>query len=210
MTLLEFIVLASGSLFFIIDPIGIVPAFLAMTPTDTPEQRKRMARLSCMVATGVLLGFALLGKWIFKFLGITPPAFQMAGSMVLLIVAVDMLRARRSAVQETVAETDAGIHKADIAIAPLAVPMLSGPGAITTVILLHDKAANFGQRLALYGCIGAVMIVCYIILRLSATGAKWLGPIALKIITRLMGLLLAAVAFQFMFNALKELKGTLF
>ncbi len=210
MTLLEFIVMASGSLFFIIDPIGIVPAFLAMTPTDTPEQRKRMARLSCMVATGVLLGFALLGKWIFKFLGITPPAFQMAGSMVLLIVAVDMLRARRSAVQETVAETDAGIHKADIAIAPLAVPMLSGPGAITTVILLHDKAANFGQRLALYGCIGAVMIVCYIILRLSATGAKWLGPIALKIITRLMGLLLAAVAFQFMFNALKELKGTLF
>ena len=210
MTLLEFTVLASGSLFFIIDPIGIVPAFLAMTPTDTPEQRKRMARLSCMVATGVLLGFALLGKWIFKFLGITPPAFQMAGSMVLLIVAVDMLRARRSAVQETVAETDAGIHKADIAIAPLAVPMLSGPGAITTVILLHDKAANFGQRLALYGCIGAVMIVCYIILRLSATGAKWLGPIALKIITRLMGLLLAAVAFQFMFNALKELKGTLF
>ena len=210
MTLFEFIVLASGSLFFIIDPIGIIPAFLAMTPTDTPEQRKHMAGLSCCVATGVLLVFAVMGKWIFKFLGITPPAFQMAGSMVLLIVAVDMLRAKRSAVQETVAETNAGIHKADIAIAPLAVPMLSGPGAITTVILLHDRAANFGQQVALYLCIGGVMTVCYVILRLSATGAKWLGPIALKIITRLMGLMLAAVAFQFIFNALKELKGTLF
>lgn len=209
MTLFEFIVLAGGSLFFIIDPIGCVPAFLAMTPTDTPEQRVRMARLACWVATCVLVVFALMGKWIFKFLGITPPAFQMAGSMVLLIVAVDMLRARRSAVQETVAETDAAARKADVAVAPLAVPMLAGPGAITTVILLHDKAANFGQQLALYGCIGAVMLVCYVVLRLSATGAKWLAPIAMKVMTRLMGLMLAAVAFQFMFNALKELKGQL-
>lgn len=210
MTMFEFIVLASGSLFFIIDPLGCVPAFLAITPTDTPEQRIRMARLACAVATGVLLVFAVLGEWIFKFLGITQPAFQLAGSMVLLIVAVDMLRAKRSAVQETVAETNAAVHKADIAVAPLAVPMLSGPGAITTVILLHKKAANFGQQVALYLCIAAVMLACYVILRLSATGAKWLGPIALKIITRLMGLMLAAVAFQFMINALKELKGTLF
>src|SRR5438876_12356298 len=100
-----------------------------MTPTDTPEARIRMAGLACLVMVGVLIVFAAAGKWIFKFLGITMPAFQLAASIVLLLVALDMLRAQRSRVHETSEDTAAGAIKTDIAVAPLAVPMLAAAGA---------------------------------------------------------------------------------
>src|SRR5215471_1314731 len=206
MSLTEYTLLAASSLFVIVDPLAVVPAFLAMTPTDTPEQRIKMARLACCVVAGVLIVFAAAGKWIFKFLGITMPAFQLAASIVLLLVALDMLRAQRSRVHETSEETAAGVEKADIAVAPLAIPMLAGPGAISTAILLHNQANGLTQRLALYGCILLVCVASYIILRLSARGARWLSPIAMNITVRIMGLLLAAVAIQFMVNAILELK----
>jgi multiple antibiotic resistance protein len=207
MTLMEYSLLATSSLFAIVDPIAVVPAFLAMTPTDSPAQRIRMARLACLVTAGVLFTFAVTGKFIFKLLGITLPAFQMAGSIVLMFVALDMLQARRSAVQETREETSAGAAKEDIAITPLAVPMMAGPGAITTAILLHSQANGWAQRLALYFGIGLVSAACYFILWWSARGMRFVSPIALKIGTRIMGLLLAAVAMQFMINALTTLKG---
>jgi multiple antibiotic resistance protein len=206
MSLMEYMLLALSSLFVIIDPLATVPAFLAMTPTDTPAQRIKMARLACCVSAGVLIVFSLAGKWIFKFLGITMPAFQIAASIVLLLVALDMLRAQRSRVHETSEETAAGIEKTDIAIAPLAIPMLAGPGAISTAILLHNQAANVGQRAALYVCILLVCLASYLVLRVSAHGAKWLSPIAMNLTVRIMGLLLCAVAIQFMVNALKQLK----
>ena len=208
--LLEYILFAASSLFVIIDPIALVPVFLAMTPDDSPAQRIKMAKLACLIAAGVLVVFALVGKWIFQYLGITMPAFQMAASIVLLLIALDMLRARRSLVQETREETAAAAAKDDVAVTPLAVPMLAGPGAISTAILLHSKAKGVAEEFALIGCILVVCFASYLVLRLSAHGARWLKPIAMKITTRLMGLLLAAIAFQFFLNALRELKGTLF
>lgn len=206
MTLLAFTVMAFSSMFVIVDPIASIPAFLAMTARDTPEQRIKMARLACLVAAGVLLTFAVIGKWIFHYLGITLPAFQMAASLVLLLVALDMIRAQRSRVQETAEETIAGTEKEDIAITPLAVPMLAGPGAISTAVLLHNQARGWEQNLALYLCILAVCMLSYHILRLSAKSMKWLTPIAMKIVIRVMGLLLAALAFQFLINAVNELR----
>jgi multiple antibiotic resistance protein len=206
MNLPEYILLASSSLFVIVDPLATVPAFLAMTPTDSPEQRIKMARLACCVMASVLIIFAAAGKWIFKFLGITMPAFQLAASIVLLLVALDMLRAQRSRVQETREETAAGAIKADIAVAPLAIPMLAGPGAISTAILLQNQAADWLQLGALYLSILGVSVASYLILRVSATGARWLSPIAMNITVRIMGLLLAAVAIQFTINAIKQLR----
>jgi multiple antibiotic resistance protein len=205
MSLTEYSLLAMSSLFVIVDPIAAVPTFIAMTPGDPREQRIRMARLACLVMAGVLLTFAIAGKWIFKFLGITMPAFQIAASIVLLLVALDMLRAQRSRVQETTEETAAGAEKTDIAITPLAIPMLAGPGAISTAILLQNQARDIPQHIALYLCIFAVSFLSYLILRVSAGGARWLNPIATKITTRIMGLLLAAVAIQFILNALAAL-----
>ncbi len=204
MSLAEYTLLAFSSLFVIIDPVATVPAFLAMTPTDSVEQRIRMARLACCVTAGVLIAFSSAGKWIFKFLGITMPAFQLAASIVLMLVALDMLRAQRSRVHETSEETAAGAEKTDIAIAPLAIPMLAGPGAISTAILLHNQAVGVPQHIALYLVIMAVSLASYLILRVSARTTKWLSPIALNIVTRVMGLLLAAVAIQFMLNGIRE------
>ena len=206
MRLTEFALLAASSLFVIVNPIGTVPAFLAMTPTDTIARRIQMAKLACWVMAGVLLVFAVAGTWIFKLFGITLPTFQMAGSVVLLLIALDMLRAQRSQVQETEEEKTAGTAKDDIAITPLAVPMLAGPGAISTAILLHGQANGITQQIALYLCIIGISVISYLILRFSARGTAWLNPIAMKLTTRIMGLLLAAVAFQFMVNALRDLR----
>lgn len=205
MSLLEYTLLSFSTLFVIVDPLAAIPAFISMTPDDTPEDRKRMAGLACMVMAGILIVFAACGQWIFRFLSITMPAFQIAASIVLLLVALDMLRAQRSRVQETSEETAAGMSKTDIAITPLAVPMLAGPGAISTVIVLQSKAADALHSGLLYVCILAVSLVSYLILRVAARGARWLNPIALRIATRIMGLLLAAVAVQFMLKALQDL-----
>ena len=206
MNLTGYILLAASSLFVIVDPLATAPSFLAMTPNDTPQQRMRMARQACSVAAGVLLVFAVAGQLVFKLLNITMPAFQIAASIVLMLVALDMLRAHRSRVRETDEETRAGTEKTDIAVTPLAIPMLAGPGAISTTILLQNEAENFMQRLALYGCIVGVCLASYVILRLAARGANWLSPIAMNIASRIMGLLLAAVAVQFMLNAIKAFR----
>jgi multiple antibiotic resistance protein len=215
MSFTEYIFLAASSLFVIVDPLAAVPAFLAMTPTDTPEQRIKMAGLACCITAGVLITFATAGKWIFKYLGITMPSFQIAASIVLLLVALDMLRAQRSRVRETSEETAAGLEKTDIAVAPLAIPMLAGPGAISTAILLYNQAAGNGPRAplyvgALYVCIVVVCLASYFILRISAHGARWFSPIAMNITARIMGLLLIAVAIQFMLNALNQISPSTF
>lgn len=206
MTLFEYTLFAFSSLFVIMDPIATVPVFLAMTPGDAVDRRLRMARMACLVAAVILLVFAFLGRWIFQLLGITIPAFQMAASLILLLVALDMIRAQRSRVKETSEETAEGAGKDDIAITPLATPLLAGPGAISTAILLFNKADSAPKLAALALVISAVCLISFVVLAIGARGARWLGPIAMKLIERVMGLLLAAIAFQFLLNALKELR----
>jgi multiple antibiotic resistance protein len=202
MTSLEFGLLAFSSLFAIVDPIAMVPAYLAMTPNDSPPERLRMARLACFVATGVLLAFTVAGQQIFKLLGVTLPAFEFAGSLLLLRIAFDMLYAKRPGAQETAEEVAAGAVKDDIAISPLGVPMLAGPGAISTVLILATRAETWFNYGILMGCIVAVGAVSYAVLHFGARGAAFLNPLLLKLITRLMGLMIAAIAVQFAFNAL--------
>jgi multiple antibiotic resistance protein len=202
--LTAYILLASSSLFVIVDPVATAPAFLAMTPNDTREQRLRTAKVACCTMAGVLVVFAAAGDLIFKVLGITMPAFQIAASIVLLIIALDMLRVQRSRVQETLEEKEAGVGKTEIAVTPLAIPMLAGPGAISTSILLQNQASTIPQHLALYGCILAVAVASYWIFRLAVRSAHWLNPIAMSIAIRIMGLLLAAIAVQFMLTAVKQ------
>lgn len=211
MTLSGYVLLATTSLFVIIDPVAVIPAFLAMTPNDTVDQRIRMARLACWVTAGVLIGFVLFGGMLFRVLGITMSAFKIAGSIVLLLIALDMLRAKRSSVKETEEETGMGATKEDIAITPLAVPMMAGPGAMSTAVLLRSQASNWLQIGALLGCIAFVSVVTFYVLRFAAShGARFFSPIALKLTTRIMGLLLAAVAVQFILDGLAEQKGRIF
>ena len=204
MSLSEYILLAGSSLFVIVDPLATAPAFLAMTPNDTPAERLRTAKVACGTMAAVLLVFSVAGSMIFKVFGLTMPAFQIAASIVLLLIALDMLRVQRSRVQETHEEKQAGTEKDEIAVTPRAIPMLAGPGAISTTILLQNEAQTVAQHLALYGCIVAVALASYLTFRLAVRGARWLNPIAMSIAIRIMGLLLAAIAVQFMLNALKQ------
>jgi multiple antibiotic resistance protein len=204
MTLGEYSLLTVTSIFVIVDPIATVPAFIAMTPQDSPAEKLRMARLACGVAAGVLMLFAATGNTIFKVMGITLPAFELAGSLLLLRIALDMLYARRSPARETEEEVAAGAAKADIAISPLGVPMLAGPGAISTVLILLSQARGIWQVAVLFASIPLVCFLSYWIFWLAVRGTRYLNSLALKLITRLFGLLLASVAVQFIFNALEQ------
>lgn len=197
MTVFEYLVLVISSLFVIVDPIAAVPTFLGMTPHNTAAQRIRMAWVACGVAALVLMGFATIGQAVFNLLGITMPAFQIAGSILLMLVALDMLRARRTEVKETAEETAAGAEKDDVAVTPLAVPILAGPGACSTVLILHEQAKNVIEIVLLYSSIALVCLISFAIFWLAARHARLLPPITLRVITRLMGLLLAAIAVQF-------------
>jgi multiple antibiotic resistance protein len=204
MTLIEYTFLAFTSLFIVIDPIATAPVFIAMTETDTTAARIRMARLASLVAAGVLMLFALTGQGLFKVLGVTLPAFQIAGSLLLMRIALDMVYARRSDAKQTDEEVEAGVLKDDIAITPLGVPMLAGPGAISTALILLAQARGPAQHIALFACILTVCGLSYVTLAFAAKHAGRLNPLALKLITRLMGLLLAAVAVQFALTGLEQ------
>jgi multiple antibiotic resistance protein len=198
----EFLVLSFASLFAIVSPLSGVPAFLAMTPHDTPEARCKMARTACWTALGVLLFFALTGQAIFRFMGIGLPAFQIAGGAFVFLIALDLLRAREDDGKITPEEQSFGEAKENIAITPLAVPLIAGPGAISTTILLRNEAESTVRLGSLLCAIAAVMVTTYLIFKYSARGAGWLSPIVLRISRRIMGLLLGAVAVQFILNGL--------
>ena len=153
--LLSYAMLSGVSLIAILDPVAAAPTFLAMTTENTARERILMAGRACATAAGVLILFAVAGKGIFRVFGITLPSFQIAGGLILLLVSLDSLRAKRSAVQETDEEREEGSPRRT-SPSRLAVPMLSGPGAITTVIVLDTKAADWVQRAALV----AMILLC--------------------------------------------------
>lgn len=201
--MLEYAFLTFGSLFAIVDPFAAIPTFLAITANDTAEQRRRMARTACITCAGVMAAFALLGPAIFHLFGITLAAFQVAGGLVLLLSALDMLRAQKSALKETPEEVAEGMNKEDVAITPLAVPLLAGPGAITTSIVLAGRAASPAQKAIFFALIGLVALLSYWTLTIAVEGVKRMSSTVINIITRLMGLLLAAIGVQFILSALK-------
>jgi multiple antibiotic resistance protein len=205
MEIFRFAMMTAGSLLAILNPFSAVPNFLSMTPENTPQERIRMARRGCATAAGVLFTFAIAGQSVFRVFGITLPAFQIAGGLVLLLVSLDSLRAKRSPVQHTEEETQEGVAKEDISITPLAVPMLAGPGAITTVIVLDTKAHDWIQHAVLLAIIPLVCALTFLILRLAVTGAKRINVTAMNVTTRIMGLLLASTGVQIIIGALKTL-----
>ena len=188
------------ALFAIVGPLSAVPIFLGMTPENTPPERRRMAKMACLVSGVVLFIFAVAGQLIFHFMGITLPAFQIAGGLLLFGIGYDMLHARESESKISAEERDIGEKLDSVAITPLAVPLLAGPGAISTTILLMGEATNILARLIVVASIPVIMVISYFIFRFSADGAAWISPIVLKVIRRLTGLILAALAVQFVVN----------
>jgi multiple antibiotic resistance protein len=203
MDLLQFALITFTSVLFIVDPIAVVPTYLVITRDETPVQRRRTALRACIAAALLLIAFGLAGKFIFQILGITMPAFRIAGGAILWIVAMDMLQAKRST-QESAPEIEEGRVKEDVALTPLAMPMLAGPGAISTIMVLAGQARTLPQSIVVYLSIVLTTAVCWLTLRLGERLMTRMGQTGIRVMTRIMGLLLAALAAQFVLTGVRE------
>jgi multiple antibiotic resistance protein len=200
---LEALLLVFTSVLFIVDPFAAVPSFLAMTARDTPQARRAHARRGAWTAAITLTLFALAGSLIFTIFGITIGAFKIAGGVLIGLNALDMVQARRSQQRETPAETAEGIEKEDIGILPLGVPMLAGPGAISTVMVLALGSKGWVTAVALYVSIALTAYVSYLTLAAASVVERRLGRTGMRILTRLMGLVLCAIAVQFIIDGIR-------
>jgi len=191
------------SVFFIVDPFAVIPTFLAMTYRDSPPQRRVLARRGAWMCAITLIAFALAGSMIFKIFGITIGAFKIAGGILIGLNALDMVQARQSTQRETPVEKAEGIQKDDIGIMPLGVPMLAGPGAISTVMVLALGAKTPATVGAVYVSIALTAVLTYYVLSAATLVERRLGQTGMRILTRLMGLVLCAIAVQFILDGIK-------
>src|SRR5579863_9268097 len=205
--LVRFSVLALSSIFFLVDPFAAIGSFLAITEGADAERRKRMARKASITCFVVLTAFALGGQYIFQMFGIKLPAFEIAGGMILLLIGLDMLEARRSATQETHGDTEEATAKEDAGIVPLGIPMLAGPGAISSVMVLVGQVPTIWgwQMGAILGSIALTCLVSYWVLAGAGQVRRVMGETGIRILVRIMGLLLVALAMQFFVNGLTDL-----
>lgn len=191
------------SLFAIIDPFGIIPIIIAFTAGMTAQRRERVGRMASLSVFGILLAALLLGEAILEFFGISIHSFRTAGGILLLLMSINMLIGDKPTMSPN--ESTDGDSTASVAIVPLSTPLLAGPGAISTVILDAHKGSNAGH----YGAMALVLILLSLIVWITFLVAPWiskrLGKIGSTIFTRLMGLLLAAIAVEFIAGGLRGL-----
>lgn len=204
--MLNTFLIAMPAVLFIVDPIGVVPLFVAMTANDPPDKCRTMARRACLTAMGVLIFFALFGTIIFKVFGVTLAAFRVAGGLLLMLTALDMLRAQHPATKTSPEEAKEGAEQEDIAIVPLAMPLLAGPGAIATVmVLMAQYGGEWMGAGVVISCIAITFFVTYLLLRSANLVKRVLKQTGIAILERIFGLILAAIAVQFVFEGGKAL-----
>ncbi len=199
----DFAIQAFVSILFLVDPPGCIPAYLALTARYDKQRRKRTALIACIAATLTMMSFGIIGTTLFHFLSLTLPAFQIAGGLVLFLVAIDMIRAQRST-QEDPEEMKEGKTSSDVAIAPLAIPLLAGPAALSTVAVLMSKAQDWGEKGLVHVAIILTGLVSYITFRLAEPIQKRLGTTGIHVLGRVLGLVLAGIAVQFVIDGLTK------
>lgn len=197
---LQFAILAFTSLLAIVNPLGAIPLYVALTAHYPKEQRRATLRRAITTGFAVLLVFALAGTYILEFFGITRQAFQIAGGILFFAVGWDMLQARRSRVKTTEEEESESSHRDDVGIIPLGLPTLAGPGAITTVIALNGQAQTLFESVAVYAAIVLVLAICWITLAAAPMLTRRMGQTGMNVMTRLMGLLVMVIGAQFVIN----------
>jgi multiple antibiotic resistance protein len=203
---LKFAVVALSAVFFVIDPLANVPMFLSITAGHSAEQRRRTAFRAALATWVTLSIFALAGGLIFQAFGISLGAFKIAGGIMLLLMSIDMMRAQPSPTKSTLEEQDEGRSRDDVAIFPLAVPMLAGPGAIATVMVLMSRAAwRVIPTLAVFASVTVTCLATWLLMRGAANADKYLPKTVLRAFERIMGLLLAAVAVEFIAGGVRDM-----
>ncbi len=193
------------SLFAVIDPLGAIPVFLLLTPDKSPGERRRIALKAGAAVFVILSIFALFGHPILDYFGISPQAFEIAGGLILIKLAYDLLWARMPGLKSTVREEEDGLLKADVSVIPLAMPLLSGPGAIAAVVVLAHTAEASWMNYWLVGSILINSILVFIVLSFASPLAKILRETGAALLTRILGLILMAVGVQFVISGISKL-----
>ncbi len=201
---LGFFTVCFPSLFSIVDPIACVPVFLALVGGEHRASQRSIAMRASLTALIVLLLFAATGTAIFHFFGITIPAFKVAGGILLFTMALEMMRAKTSPVRNTPEETSEAQHKDDVAIVPIGIPLLSGPGAIATAMMWSARAQSMGEKAAVYASIVLVIGIALLALMFAPRVLRFFGKTGINVISRIMGLILAATAAQFVIDGVLE------
>jgi multiple antibiotic resistance protein len=203
--LLQFALVAFTSIFILVDPFAAVPTFLVMTSGSGRASRRHMALRAAGTCLVVLSAFSVAGTFIFRLFGITLPAFRIAGGLVLGMIGLDMLRAQRSPVRETPGEAEEGADKDDVGIIPVGIPMLAGPGSISTVMVLGTKSTDWPHVGLIFLGIALTAAISFVVLAAADRIGSWLHETGIRILSRLMGLILTAIAVQFVLDGLRDI-----
>jgi multiple antibiotic resistance protein len=201
---IAFALAAFSAIFSVVDPLGAVPVYLAMTASDTKEHRRRTALRASLSVFVILAVFAASGVFILKFFGISLGAFRIAGGVLLFLLAVDMVRAQPSRQRTTPEEQKEGVEKPDVSLFPLAFPILSGPGAVATVMVLMARAHGWAEYVIVYSAVLLTALACWVTLLVASLAGKRLSQTGLNVLHRVMGLLLAAIAVQFIVDGARD------
>jgi len=202
--MMELALSAFVTLFVVLDPPGIGPIFAALSEGETDSYKRRLAIRSSLIATAILISFAFVGEWVLRMLGVTINSFRIAGGLLLFLVAVDMLFAHETPLRRTTPdETQEAILRHDISVFPLAIPLIAGPGAMTTVVLLMQQAGGAIANQAMVLLILAdVMVLVWIALVMATRLVKVIGVTGTNVITRVLGVILGALAVQYVVDGL--------
>ncbi len=205
---LEFAISAFATVFAIVNPLGNIPFYFAITEGYTSEQKQRVVAKTCMVVLAVLFIFAVFGQWIFSLYGITIPSFKIAGGILLFTIAFSMLQGQKSKTKITDEEHEEAMQKEAVGIVPLGIPMFAGPGAITTVMILVSDSSSYPDSqlylLAIAFAIILTVVISFIVLRNSSIIYNLMGKSGAMAFSRIMGLLLAAVAVNYILSGLAQ------
>lgn len=197
-----FLIMAFVTMFVVIDPIGLAPLFVALTQGMSASAKRKIAFRSCAIAIVLLVVFALLGEAVLEFIGISMAAFRIAGGILLFITALDMLFERRTKRREDTADDED--HSDDPSVFPLAIPLIAGPGAIASVILLTGQRPGAEGLAMVLSVTAAVVILVMVLFLASGLIEKALGKTGITVVTRLLGMLLAALSVQFVLDGLHD------
>lgn len=195
-----FLISAFVTLFVVIDPIGLTPIFIALTPGMTAQQRLAIAVRATVIASGLLFLFAFLGEQVLGFIGISMPAFRIAGGILLFLTALDMLFERRTKRREDQAEAE---DAPDPSVFPIAIPLIAGPGAIASIILLVGQAEGTVGMVSVLAVMVAVLAIVFLFFLSATIIERALGKTGIVVVTRLLGMLLAALSVQFVLDGIQ-------
>jgi multiple antibiotic resistance protein len=198
---IEFLISALVTLIVVVDPVGLVPTFIGITHGLPSPARRSVALRACLIAAAILAGSALIGDMLLRTLAITLPAFRIAGGLLLFSIASEMVFGVRGERQSQQAEQALEEHVRNIAAFPLAIPLMAGPGAITATVLLAGRGGGEPLRLTiLLAVIAVVLVLCFAVFVFSARISKLLGVTGNTVLSRLLGVLLAALAVQYVID----------